>query len=149
MSEAVTLDILPSEMLPEYSPPPVCFVIVMPQIQTEPLSEIDHIGLRPIGPKLNLPPSEVPKVSKSQKRPSVPKAIDIAKTLPSYSPRRLFTDNWNSFWHIAFGVIAVKLQLFVPLFIFYQFLDLTDINVFVDIIEFLCGYILGTVFNWI
>jgi hypothetical protein len=70
-------------------------------------------------------------------------------TFPSYSPRRLFTDNWNSFWHVAFGVLAYKLKLLVPLFIFYQFLDITDINVFVDIVEFLCGYILAAVFNWI
>jgi hypothetical protein len=65
------------------------------------------------------------------------------------SPRRLFTDNWNSFWHIAFGVLGYKLRLLVPVFILYQFLDITDINVFVDIIEFLCGYILASVFNWI
>ena len=76
-------------------------------------------------------------------------ARDIATTFPSYSPRRLFTDNWNSFWHVAFGVLGYKLRLLVPLFIFYQFLDLTDVNVFVDIVEFLCGYIVGAVFNWI
>ena len=50
---------------------------------------------------------------------------------------------------MAFGVLGYKFRLLVPLFIFYQFLDLTDVNVFVDIIEFLCGYILGAVFNWI
>jgi len=50
---------------------------------------------------------------------------------------------------VAFGVLAYKLKLLVPLFIFYQFLDITDINVFVDIVEFLCGYILAAVFNWI
>jgi hypothetical protein len=149
MTEAVTLDIPPSEMLPEYSPPPVCFVIVMPQIQTEPLSELNHTETLLKVLKGGSLPSEVPKVSKSQTRPSKRVAKDTAMTFPSYSPRRLFTDNWNSFWHVAFGVIAVKLQLFVPLFIFYQFLDLTDVNVFVDIIEFLCGYILGSVFNWI
>ena len=76
-------------------------------------------------------------------------ARDIATTFPSYSPRRLFTDNWNSFWHVAFGVLGYKLRLLVPLFIFYQFLDITDVNVFVDIVEFLCGYIVGAVFNLI
>jgi len=39
--------------------------------------------------------------------------------------------------------------MLVPLFIFYQFLDITDVNVFVDIVEFLCGYILAGVFNLI
>lgn len=61
-------------------------------------------------------------------------------------PRLLFTDNWNSFWHLIFGVFAVKLKIIVPLFIFYQFLDKTEINVFVDIIEFLWGYISGLIF---
>uniref|UniRef100_A0A6C0AIM7 Uncharacterized protein n=1 Tax=viral metagenome TaxID=1070528 RepID=A0A6C0AIM7_9ZZZZ len=37
--------------------------------------------------------------------------------------------------------------MLVPLFIFYQFLDVEEVNVFVDIIEFLCGYMLGFVFT--
>jgi hypothetical protein len=61
----------------------------------------------------------------------------------------LFTDGWNSFWHVAFGVLAIKFQTMVPLFIFYQFLDVEEINVFVDIVEFLCGYMLGYVFSLI
>jgi len=61
----------------------------------------------------------------------------------------LFTDNWNSFWHIALGVMAIKFKLLVPLFVFYQFLDVGEINVFVDIVEFLCGYMLGFVFSLI
>jgi hypothetical protein len=139
----------PSEMLPEYSLPPVCFVILTPPIQTEPLSEIDRIRMRPVNPEPSSHPSApLPKVG-SRKRPSIREAKDTAMTFPSYSPRRLFTDNWNSFWHIAFGVLGYKLRLLVPLFIFYQFLDLTDVNVFVDIVEFLCGYIVGAVFNWI
>jgi hypothetical protein len=148
MSEEVLLG-TPSEMLPEYSPPPVCFVLVMPPIQTEPLSEIDRIKMRPVDPEPSSHPSASPPKVGSRKRPSTRAAKDIAMTFPSYSPRRLFTDNWNSFWHIAFGVLGYKLRLLVPLFIFYQFLDLTDVNVFVDIVEFLCGYIVGAVFNWI
>lgn len=105
--------------------------------------------MRPSSPELSsLPSTPLPKVG-SRQRPSIRVARDITTTLPSYSPRRLFTDNWNSFWHIAFGVLGYKLRLLVPLFIFYQFLDLTDVNVFVDIVEFLCGYIVGAVFNWI
>lgn len=61
----------------------------------------------------------------------------------------MFSDGWNSFWHIAFGILAIKIKTIVPLFIFYQFLDVEEINVFVDIIEFLCGYILGYVFSLI
>uniref|UniRef100_A0A6C0K4Y3 Uncharacterized protein n=1 Tax=viral metagenome TaxID=1070528 RepID=A0A6C0K4Y3_9ZZZZ len=39
--------------------------------------------------------------------------------------------------------------MLVPLFIFYQFLDVGEINVFVDIMEFMCGYMLGYVFSLI
>jgi hypothetical protein len=139
----------PFEMLPEYSPPPVCFVILTSPTQTEPLSEIDRIRMRPVDPKQDsLPSAPPPKVGSRTPRTKLA-AKDIAMTFPSYSPRRLFTDNWNSFWHVAFGVLAYKLKLLVPLFIFYQFLDIADINVFVDIVEFLCGYILAAVFNWI
>jgi hypothetical protein len=139
---------IPSETLPGYSPPPVCFVILMPPTQTEPLSEIDRIRMRPTTQEPNLPPSRpLPKLGSRKPRTKLT-AKDI--TMPFLcSPRRLFTDNWNSFWHVAFGVLAYKLKLLVPIFIFYQFLDITDINVFVDIIEFLCGYILASVFNWI
>lgn len=103
--------------------------------------------MRPVGPKLGSLPSTLPPKVGSRKHRSTRVARDIATT--SYSPRRLFTDNWNSFWHIAFGVLGYKLRLLVPLFIFYQFLDLTDVNVFVDIVEFLCGYLVGAVFNLI
>ena len=44
-------------------------------------------------------------------------------------------------------MFATKIRMLVPLFIFYQFLDVEEINVFVDIIEFLCGYMLGFVFT--
>ena len=62
-------------------------------------------------------------------------------------PRLLFTDNWNSFWHIMFGVFAVKIKLIVPFFIWYQLLDQKEINVFVDILEFTYGYIFGFIFS--
>jgi hypothetical protein len=103
--------------------------------------------MRPASPKLGSRPSALPTKSGFLEHPSIRAARDIAMT--SYSPRRLFTDNWNSFWHVAFGVLAYKLRLLVPVFILYQFLDITDVNVFVDIVEFLCGYILGGVFNCI
>ena len=104
--------------------------------------------MRPVDPEPNLPPSRpLPKLG-SRKLRSTLGAKDTSTPFLC-SPRRLFTDNWNSFWHVAFGVLAYKLKLLVPIFIFYQFLDITDINVFVDIIEFLCGYILASVFNWI
>ncbi len=62
------------------------------------------------------------------------------------NPRRLFTDCWNSFWHIIFGVFAVKIRIVVPLFILYQLIDQDDHNVFIDLLEFVYGYIAGYVF---
>jgi hypothetical protein len=139
---------IPSETLPGYSPPPVCFVILMPPTQTEPLSEIDRIRMRPTTQEPSSLPSRAPPKLGSRKPLSALGAKDTSTPFLC-SPRRLFTDNWNSFWHVAFGVLGYKLRLLVPIFILYQFLDITDINVFVDIIEFLCGYILAAVFNWI
>ena len=138
----------PLEMLPEGSPPQIRFVLVMPHFQTEPLSGIDRIGRQP---KVQVQDSLPSKQSRPKGYP-VPLrtlgATDKSTTLLC-SPRRLFTDNWNSFWHLAFGVLAIKFKLFVPLFIFYQFLDVGEINVFVDIMEFMCGYMLGYVFSLI
>lgn len=58
-------------------------------------------------------------------------------------------DGWNSAWHLIFGVLSVKLPLLVPVFIFYQLLDQTDVNMVVDIVEFLVGSIVGYVFHYI
>ena len=138
----------PIEMLPEDSPPQLRFVIVMPPIQTAPLSEIDHTETRPEVPTEDSLPSTPPPVKELPKRLKGQEAKDKSTTFLC-SPRRLFTDNWNSFWHIAFGVIAIKLKMLVPLFVFYQFLDVGEINVFVDIVEFMCGYMLGFVFSLI
>ena len=146
MSVEELLGTLPSEMLPEDSPPQIRFVIVMPQFQTEHLSEIDRIKIQPEAPAEDSLPSEDPPKVEPPKLPKKPVAKDKSTT-SQCSPRRLFTDNWNSFWHIAFGVFAMKFKMLVPLFIFYQFLDMGEVNVFVDIIEFLCGYILGFVFS--
>jgi hypothetical protein len=138
----------PIEMLPEYSPPPIRFVIWMPSIQTAPLSEIDHIATLREVPTEDSLPTKPPPIKELPKRLKRQGAKDKSTTLLC-SPRRLFTDNWNSFWHIALGVMAIKFKMLVPLFIFYQFLDVGEINVFVDIVEFLCGYMLGFVFSLI
>jgi hypothetical protein len=142
-------DTPPLEMLPEGSLPQIRFVIVLPPNQIEPLLELDHTATEPPTLKEDSKPSEeLPKVE----FPSPPKkrvATSKSTTYSAYSPRRLFTDGWNSFWHLAFGILAIKIKTIVPLFIFYQFLDVEEINVFVDIIEFLCGYMLGYVFSLI
>uniref|UniRef100_A0A6C0HJZ7 Uncharacterized protein n=1 Tax=viral metagenome TaxID=1070528 RepID=A0A6C0HJZ7_9ZZZZ len=53
----------------------------------------------------------------------------------------MFTDGWNSLWHFAFGYLAVQYPIFVSIFIVYQFLNIYEVNVFVDILEFLTGHL--------
>jgi hypothetical protein len=140
-------DTPPLEMLPEGSLPPIRFVIVLQPNQIAPLLELDHTETEQPDPKEDSPPSEEPPKSEPPSLPKKRVAIGKSTTYSAYSPRRLFSDGWNSFWHLAFGVLAIKFKTIVPLFIFYQFLDVEEINVFVDIIEFLCGYMLGYVFS--
>lgn len=54
--------------------------------------------------------------------------------------RLLFTDGFNSFAHFALGWIAVYLPILVPLFTLYQMLDPRDVNMYVDILEFVIGF---------
>jgi hypothetical protein len=149
MSVEDRADTPPLEMLPEGSLPQIRFVIVLPPNQIEPLLELDHIEIKPPVPSEDSPPSEEPPKVEFPSPPKKRVAIGKSTTYSAYSPRRLFTDGWNSFWHLAFGILAIKIKTIVPLFIFYQFLDVEEINVFVDIIEFLCGYMLGYVFSLI
>jgi len=61
--------------------------------------------------------------------------------------RRLFTDGWNSFWHVFFGCIGYYLWPVVVLFILYQLKDPFEINITVDLTEFLVGYLIVYVFE--
>jgi hypothetical protein len=55
----------------------------------------------------------------------------------------MFTDGWNSVWHFTFGYLALQYPIFVSVFIVYQFLDIYEVNVFVDILEFLAGHLVA------
>jgi hypothetical protein len=57
--------------------------------------------------------------------------------------RYVGTDGWNSFWHVVFGIIAVKLNILVPFFIIYQLMDIHSKNTMVDILEFFIGFVIG------
>ena len=59
--------------------------------------------------------------------------------------RKLFTDGYNSFWHVVFGILGYYSYIIIVLFIFYQLV--TDFynnnsNYIIDIIECLFGLIL-------
>uniref|UniRef100_A0A6C0JLH3 Uncharacterized protein n=1 Tax=viral metagenome TaxID=1070528 RepID=A0A6C0JLH3_9ZZZZ len=54
--------------------------------------------------------------------------------------RALFADGWNSFWHVAFGMIGSIYPIVLALFIGYQLIDPYEMNVWIDISEGLIGY---------
>jgi hypothetical protein len=54
--------------------------------------------------------------------------------------RPIFSDGWNSFWHVVFGMLSIRFIIIVPIFVIYQLLDFYDKNLFVDLIEFFIGF---------
>jgi hypothetical protein len=68
-------------------------------------------------------------------------------TPASASPRGFFEDSWNSFWHVIFGILSVKVSSLTPVFLLYQLLDRADVNALVDIGEFMLGQIVGWIFT--
>lgn len=133
------------ETMPEYSSPHLNFVVILPAFQKEVFSGLDHIE------KLlkDQEPHSPTKEKENKESPKRKEESVKAKNKTYYSPRRFFTDGWNSLWHFVFGVLAIKFKLLVPLFIFYQCLDIFEENIFVDIWEFLIGYIFGYAFYMI
>ena len=57
--------------------------------------------------------------------------------------RNLFTDGVNSFWHALLGALSVRFFIIMPGFFMYQLIDLDDVNLFVDLLEFFIGYIVA------
>jgi hypothetical protein len=55
-------------------------------------------------------------------------------------PRPLFTDGWNSMWHVVFGVLAVWAWPIIVLFAIYQLQDPFEKNILIDFSEFFIGY---------
>lgn len=57
--------------------------------------------------------------------------------------RWIFSDGWNSFWHLAFGILAYKFEFIIVLFLAYQLLlgkGAYEPNVTIDLLEFFIGY---------
>jgi len=57
--------------------------------------------------------------------------------------RKLFADGINSFWHVLFGILGVYWWGVIPGFIIYQYLDITEKNVRVDLGEFFIGFLVA------
>jgi hypothetical protein len=56
------------------------------------------------------------------------------------SVRLIFTDSWNSLWHVVFGILATRFWLIIPIFLLYQFVLKYDENSIIDTAEFFIGY---------
>ena len=54
--------------------------------------------------------------------------------------RMLGTDGWNSFWHFTFGVTGTASPLIFLAFLAYQLKDPSEVNILIDLAEFLIGY---------
>ena len=67
--------------------------------------------------------------------------------------RQLFVDNYNSIFHVFFGIIANRFFIIVPLFLLYQSLEALyfyynekkDENLVIDVAEFFIGYFVGLI----
>ena len=55
--------------------------------------------------------------------------------------RAPFTDGWNSFWHLALGMLAVELPWTLVPFLIYQFILKYDHNSPIDTFEYVAGAI--------
>jgi hypothetical protein len=93
-------------------------------------------------------PSSEKSESRTSKSSPLQKISETARSRPTtyIQHRELFVDGWNSLWHVVIGFFALKIKLFVPMFIAYQFLDIYEKNVFIDVYEFIIGYFLGYIF---
>lgn len=60
--------------------------------------------------------------------------------------REPFTDGWNSFWHVLFGILSIRVFVIIPIFVTYQLIDFHDINLFVDLLEFFIGFFGSIIF---
>jgi hypothetical protein len=56
--------------------------------------------------------------------------------------RGLFTDGFNSFWHVIFGIITFYCPYVFLFYIVYQYNDPNDKNLIIDIGEYLIGVII-------
>jgi hypothetical protein len=57
--------------------------------------------------------------------------------------RDLFTDDWNSFWHVVFGFLGSFYHPILFIFILYQLVDPLETNMQIDIFEGMIGFLAG------
>lgn len=54
--------------------------------------------------------------------------------------RYLFTDGWNSFFHLFFGCLGYVHPFALIVFFLYQFIDPFEMNMMIDITECIIGF---------
>ena len=63
--------------------------------------------------------------------------------------RALFTDRFNSLFHVILGTLALRFPILIVLFLGYQIVEsmilVKDPNLFIDILEFLIGLSLSCI----
>lgn len=57
--------------------------------------------------------------------------------------RDLFTDGWNSFWHVVFGFLGAFYHPIILIFVIYQLVDPFETNMQIDIFEGMIGFLAG------
>jgi hypothetical protein len=131
------------ETIPEDSPRSEDSATFEKSCQTEDLSGTDCIAQTPT---IREQGSQTEEPQKDLSLP-FPEKSATAKNRPTtyIQHRAIFTDGWNSVWHFAFGYLALQYPIFVSIFIVYQFLNIYEVNVFVDILEFLVGHLMACV----
>ena len=59
--------------------------------------------------------------------------------------RQLFTDRFNSLSHFIFGLLGAYFWFIIPAYVGYQYIDIHEPNVRIDLSEFFIGCILAVV----
>ena len=62
--------------------------------------------------------------------------------------RPLFADGWNSFWHVAFGLLAAWYWPIAVFFALYQLYNPFEKNIVIDFSEFFVGYGAGYIIKY-
>ena len=61
--------------------------------------------------------------------------------------RGLFTDGYNSMWHFIFGASSFYFTPITLIFVSYQLLVRVSPNTWIDLLEFVIGFVAATLLN--
>jgi hypothetical protein len=61
--------------------------------------------------------------------------------------RGIFTDRYNSAWHFIFGGLSHNFIIITPIFLAYQLLVHFSSNTWIDLLEFVLGFLTVTLLS--